>query len=95
MPQGSILGSILFFILIKGIVADIDATTKLFAGDTSLFVIVHSLDIAANILNRDLEKIHQWATTLIVKFSPQKTETILVFAEGSLSGASGLEDEQS
>ena len=60
------------------IVIDIGASIKLFADDTSLYVTVDSPDAAANILNRDLEKIHRWATQWLVKFNPQKTETLFI-----------------
>jgi hypothetical protein len=33
---------------------------------------------AADIINRDLEKIHQWSVNWLVKFNPQKTETIVM-----------------
>jgi hypothetical protein len=40
IPQGSILGPLLFIIFINGIVQDIDAQIKLFADDTSLYLVV-------------------------------------------------------
>ena len=54
VPQGSILVSLLFITFINDIVRDIGASIKLFVDDTSLYVTVESLNIAANILNNDL-----------------------------------------
>jgi hypothetical protein len=33
---------------------------------------------AADIINRDLEQIHQWSVNWLVKFNPQKTETMVI-----------------
>ena len=43
---------------------------KLFADDTSLYLIVAGPNETANILNNDLETIHKWAETWLVKFNP-------------------------
>jgi hypothetical protein len=42
------------------IVTDIKASIKLFADDTSLYVTVDTPPSAADIINRDLEQIHQY-----------------------------------
>jgi hypothetical protein len=59
-------------------ICDIKASIKLFADDTSLYVTVDTPQNAADIINRDLEKIHQWSVSWLVKFNPQKTETIVI-----------------
>ena len=78
VSHGSILGPLLFLLFINDIVTDIKASIKLFADDTSLYVTVDTPQNAADIINRDLEKIHQWSVNWLVKFNPEKTETMAI-----------------
>ena len=77
VPQGSILGPLLFLLYINNIVSEIGSNIRLFADDTSLFIVVDNPVTAAGQLNIDLQKISQWATTWLVSFNPSKTEAML------------------
>ena len=59
VSQGSILGPYFFIMLIKfnDIVKEIHSDIRLFADDTSLYIIVGFPDSAAQILNLDLERL--------------------------------------
>ena len=60
------------------IVTDIGSNIRLFADDTSLYIIVHSPLVAAETLNADLENISRWAATWLMNFNPNKNVALLV-----------------
>ena len=74
VPQGSILGPLLFHLFINDIVNDIGSSIRLFADDTSLYIIVEDPNVAAEPLNADLEKIAEFALKWLVKCNPLKTD---------------------
>ena len=61
VPQGSVLGPLLFLVYISDLERNIKSNVKFFADGTMLFPIVKNPEISAIDLNHDLEVIHQWA----------------------------------
>ena len=74
VPEGSVLGPLLFLIYINDIVEDIESVIKHFADDTSMYLCLENPHIRAEIPNNDLEKIMQWANKWKIEFNERKTE---------------------
>ena len=70
VPQGSVLGLLLFLIYINDISNNLESNVKLFADDTSLFSVVFDSHLSAKTLNDDLAKINFWASQWKMSFNP-------------------------
>ena len=74
VPQGSILGPLLFLIYINDLSENLASNPKLFADDTSLFSVVKNVDASNIDLNNDLKKISKWAFQWKMNFNPDPTK---------------------
>ena len=74
VPQGSVLGPLLFLVYINDLEVGIKSSVKFFADDTSLFSVVRDPLISAEELNHDLDLINQWAHQWKMCFNPDPTK---------------------
>ena len=77
VPQGSVLGPLLFLIYVNDIAESVLSLTRLFADDSSLYFSASSLDDIEGIMNHDLRIVFSWASQWLVNFNPNKTEAML------------------
>ena len=70
VPQGSILGPLLFLIYINDLPDGLESLAKLFADDTFLFSKVYGSNLSARQLSINLQKITVWVHKLKMIFNP-------------------------
>ena len=74
VPQGSILGPLLFLIYINELPDNLESLANFFADDTSLFSTVPDPVKCAKVLNDDLLKVSNWAFKWKMIFNPDITK---------------------
>ncbi len=76
VPQGSVLGPLLFLIYVNDIADKLLSITRLFADDSSLAVSSTDINTIENTLNHDLKELTEWSNQWLVNFNPSKTDVM-------------------
>ena len=84
VPQGSILGPLLFLVYVNDLPNNINSQVKMYADDTSLLLPSKNIDAARQILNEDLETLHLWSKKWHVLFNPEKTVSMTISRKAEL-----------
>ena len=74
VPLGSVLGPLLFLVYINDITDDLKSEVRIFADDTSVFVVIDDPNISFEILNDALKLIEKWANQWKMAFNPDITK---------------------
>ncbi len=78
VPQGSVLGPLLFLFYINDLCKNVLSEDFMFADDTSLVKqLRNNMHHAVSIINKDLEAIYDWWKQWLVMVNPTKTVYIL------------------
>ena len=80
VPQGSILGPLLFLVYVNDLVDDLQTTPYLFADDTSLLATINPRDPGSTFadINTDLCTLSNWANQWRVTFNASKTVYMVI-----------------
>ena len=71
IPQGSVLGPLLFLIYINDLPENVNSTVYMYADDTKIYREIQS-DDDHEVLQRDLETLKTWSDRWLLKFHPSK-----------------------
>ena len=77
IPQGSVLGPLLFLIYINDLRDNVNSTAYMYADDTKIYREIKS-EYDHGILQRDLENLKTWSDRWLLKFHPSKCYYITI-----------------
>ena len=78
VPQGSIMGPILFLIYTNDLPSEIQSIIKMFADDTILGATGKTSDECSNILQPNIDQLAAWAKKWKIKLNPSKTKCLTI-----------------
>ena len=77
IPQGSVLGPLLFVIYINDMPEQINSKIFMFADDTKIFTEI-STRSDQDMLQEDIKKLDKWSNTWLLEFHPEKCKQMTV-----------------
>ena len=75
VPQGSVLGPLLFLLYINDLPENIQSQVRLFADDTAVYLTVRNQN-DSRIFQNDLNTLQEWERTWDMEFNPSKCQVL-------------------
>lgn len=75
VPQGTVLGPLLFLVYINDLPERVSSTVRMFADDCLLYRNIRSVDDTRT-LQSDLDRLQDWESQWLMEFNPSKCEVI-------------------
>ena len=75
IPQGTVLGPLLFVVYINGILDNVESHGLLFADDTKIYRVITKKEDAKS-LQDDLHELEKWSDKWLLKFHPDKCHVL-------------------
>ncbi len=85
VPQGSVLGPLLFILYINDIQNVVTSNINLFADDTLSYISADSCDTAVNALNQDLNNLTSWLSENNLALNASKTKAMCLSLRKNLN----------
>ena len=92
IPQGSVLGPLLFLIYVNDLPEIVKSIIKLFADHTKLYRSINN-ESDRILLQKDLDAVMDWSSKWQLPFSTKKCKTMTVGAQGSIMGKYTIDTE--
>ena len=78
VPQGTVLGPLLFLLYINDLQTNLQCKTRLFADDCLLYTTIINPVSDGQLLQNDLVKLESWQNKWQMEFNPKKCSTICI-----------------
>ena len=87
VPEGSVLGPILFSLFINGLPNLLrSAETYLYADDAAIYCIAGTMDLLTNMINNVLAELKKWCNRYLMIPHPEKWKAIILQRQSSFIG---------
>ena len=78
IPQGSVIGPMLFILFINDLPSELQSSAYMFADDTKLFRSYPANTQVDNVIQQDLNKLQDWSNKWCLKFHPDKCVQVII-----------------